>query len=321
MNKQKYILVKGSSGLGNRILAAATAILYGQITQRKVIIDWSDGSYSENGVNVFHIYFQNSSIATLQDLPITDSVYPQIWQGNLHRPFGALKNELQLQGYSDMSFDVKKIYYSEEILVFCSYNSKIHEMRELFINDFTYLKKMTNPEILKIIISQNFKLQFDLRERVEQFKKQHFSNYNIGVHIRYSDMKISLDQLYQQVVKVQQKYKKANIFLATDSQKILQDFQNTYDNVIVTDKWFSPSGQRLHQNWDECPDKIENGRQALLDLYLLAECDSLIFSSQSSFGYVASLLSKSNKLYDLEKPSQMEKIREKISQLGVKFFS
>lgn len=320
MNNRKYILVKGSSGLGNRILAAATAILYGQISGRKVIIDWSDGSYSEDNINAFFSYFQANNLASLKDLPKIESVYPTLWKGRLEQSFGGLKNELKLQGYSDMSCDVDTLNYQEDILVFCAYNSKIHTMRGLFNNQFSYLNKMTNPQILKTIISQNFDLQTEIKEQIEQFKTEHFGAYNIGVHIRYSDMKIPLDRIYQQVKKVTKKYKQAKIFLATDSEQILKDFQNTYDNVIVTEKWFSPSGKRLHQNWDECPDRLENGRQALIDLYLLSECDSLIFSSQSSFGYVASLLSKSANLYDLENQSKIDKIKDKISQLWFKIY-
>lgn len=321
MNNKKYILVKGSSGLGNRILAAATAILYGEISSRKVIIDWSDGSYSKDNINAFFTYFKADNLADLKDLPITESIHPPLWKGRLKKSFGGLKNELKLRGYSDMSCDVDTLNYQEDILVFCAYNSKIHTMRRLFNNQFSYLNKMTNPQILKTIISQNFHLQTEIKEQIEQFKSKHFGEYNIGVHIRYSDMKIPLDKIYQQVKKVTKKYKQAKIFLATDSEQILKDFQNTYDNVIVTEKWFSPSGKRLHQNWDECPDRLENGRQALIDLYLLSKCDSLIFSSQSSFGYVASLLSNSIQLYDLESQSKIEKIRDKISQLGFNFFS
>ncbi len=318
MSNQKYILVKGSSGLGNRILAAATSILYGQISDRKVIIDWSDGSYSRDNLNVFTIYFKGENWASLKDLPLTESIYPTLWKGRLDQSFGGLKNELKLEGYSDMSCDVSQLDYQEDLLVFCAYTSKIQNMRGLFTNQFSYLNKMNTPQILKTIIQEMFQLQPDIRERIDQFKKDNFGSYNIGVHIRYSDMKIPLDKIYQKVKKVTNKRKQAKIFLATDSQQILQDFQNIYDNVIVTEKWFSPSGKRLHQNWDECPDRIENGRQALIDLYLLSECDSLIFSSQSSFGYVASLLSNKTLLYDLENKSQIDKVMAKIKNILLK---
>ncbi len=70
----------------------------------------------------------------------------------------------------------------------------------------------------------------------------------------------------------------------------------------------------MHQNWDQCPDRVQNGREALMDMYLLASCNDLIFSSQSSFGLVASILSKTSKqhLHDVNSSSFIEKVKAKI---------
>jgi len=315
MKDQRYVLVKGSSGLGNRILAAASAILYGQITDRKIIIDWSEGSYSEDEMNVFLLYFKNDNLASLDDLEEIKSIYPKMWENNLDKSFGGLKQQLNLKGYPDMSFNISKLDYDQDILVFCAYSSKVHAMRRLFKDKFSYLNTMTNPQILAKIIRENFELQPDIRSRIDNFKAKNFGKNTIGVHIRYSDMKIPLDEIYQKVKQVVQQNKQATIFLATDSKEVSENFQNTYEKVVKTDKWFSPSGERLHQNWTQCPDRIENGKQALIDLYLLSECDSLIFSSQSSFGYVASLLSDSKKLYDIKESSNLiDKVVKKILQ-------
>ena len=45
----------------------------------------------------------------------------------------------------------------------------------------------------------------------------------------------------------------------------------------------------MHSNL-ECPDRMENGIEALVDMYLLAACDYLVVDEHSSFSYVASLL-------------------------------
>ena len=51
-----------------------------------------------------------------------------------------------------------------------------------------------------------------------------------------------------------------------------------------------------------------------MDMYLLASCNDLIFSSQSSFGLVASILSKASKqhLHDVNSSSLVEKVKAKI---------
>ena len=40
---QKYLILKGCAGLGNRIFSILNAISYSKKTGRKLIIDWSDG--------------------------------------------------------------------------------------------------------------------------------------------------------------------------------------------------------------------------------------------------------------------------------------
>lgn len=54
---QKRIVIKGFAGLGNRLRTIASGIEYAQKTNRKVIIDWSDGMFAEEGINAFDKYF------------------------------------------------------------------------------------------------------------------------------------------------------------------------------------------------------------------------------------------------------------------------
>ena len=52
----------------------------------------------------------------------------------------------------------------------------------------------------------------------------------------------------------------------------------------------APDAQRIHQS-RACPDRLQNGVEALVDLYLHAECDYLVGDSTSAFAKVAGLLS------------------------------
>ncbi len=58
------------------------------------------------------------------------------------------------------------------------------------------------------------------------------------------------------------------------------------------------------------PSKKQSGIDALIDIYLLAECDYFIYNSRSSFSYIASILSKASKenKYDLYKKKLKEYI-------------
>jgi hypothetical protein len=128
-------------------------------------------------------------------------------------------------------------------------------------------------------------------------------------------MLIPLEKLILKTKFIIRKRQSDCIFLATDNQRMVNIFNQEFDRVVVAPKWFPPPGERMHQNWDTCPDRIQNGKEALVDLCLLAECNDLVFSSQSSFGYLASILSNANSsthLHDISKGSRMERLRSAI---------
>ena len=65
----------------------------------------------------------------------------------------------------------------------------------------------------------------------------------------------------------------------------------------------APDAQRIHQS-RACLDRLQNGVEALVDLYLLAECDYLVGDSTSAFAKVAGLLSAApaSRRYDAKPP-------------------
>lgn len=304
---ENFVICKGTSGMGNRILAACTALLYGEITGRTVIIDWRDRSYSEAGDNAFPKFFDCPTAASIEQLPGSGSVYPALWVDNLDVTLGKLQSQLKLKGFADMSFDPARANYAEDVIVFCAYTHKINSLRPLFTGDFAPLQDKTNPEILRSVLDAKMPLVQAIRDPIDAFKQQHFAERAIGVHVRYTDIKVPLDKILGRVHQVLKKQPQASIFLATDSQEVVTKFKNRFPNVVTTNKWFPPGGQRMHQNWDSCPDRYQNGVEALTDLFLLAACNSLVFSSKSSFGYVASLLSTADRrqLFDVEQDDSL----------------
>ncbi|MGF1523483.1 MAG: nodulation protein NodZ [Leptolyngbyaceae cyanobacterium] len=324
IDSQKFIVCKGTSGMGNRILAACTALLYGEIAGRKVVIDWRDNSYSENEAeNAFPNYFDCPTAYSVADIPETQSVFPELWIGNLDKSLGRLRGELNLKGYSEMSFDVSSAEYAEAMLVFCAYTHKIKSLRPLFKGTFEYFKDMTTPEILRSILSSKLHLVKEIYDPIYSYKAKNFSTNTIGVHVRYTDIKVPLTKLISNVKRLVDKNKDATVFLATDSQTVVEQLQQKLPRVVTADKWFPPQGERMHQNWDNCPNRYQNGVEALTDLYLLSECDSLVFSSQSSFGYVASLLSKADprQIYDVEIDDSLLARLQRRSQKLTKLFA
>jgi hypothetical protein len=140
MNENKYLLVKGRAGLGNRMLSALTGILYARLSGRRLIIDWSDYTYSDDGSNVFPRFFQCPLYDPTDEIPDTDSVSPGIWRGNLNESAIDLSNRYSNDRGSEVwrkfSIDLKRLDYREDVVVMWAYTQQIDLLRSHFTGAF-----------------------------------------------------------------------------------------------------------------------------------------------------------------------------------------
>ena len=110
----------------------------------------------------------------------------------------------------------------------------------------------------------------------------------IGVHIRYSDKKFRVPAIRARLDALLARHPDCGLFLATDNRALQEEFANSYPTLVTAAKWFPVAGRSMHWN-AECTDRLENGIEALIDLYLLAGCDYLVVDESSSFSYIASV--------------------------------
>ena len=80
---EKYLIVKGCAGLGNRLFTIAEAVFYAKQTNRELYVDWSDGQFGELDQNVFYNYFNLHSFHHYQNFP--EALETEIFQFILHR--------------------------------------------------------------------------------------------------------------------------------------------------------------------------------------------------------------------------------------------
>ncbi len=295
----KYILSKSKSGLGNRILSLLTAILYGDLCGRRVLVDWDDGMYSEPGENAARDFFKDHTFGFFDDKFSYSSVYPRIWEGNLdkgmhwmfhrHTP-GHDRNPFSYRKYS---CDVSKLDYDEDVLVFWSYMHKIPHLRR-HLNE--QMKMLSSDEILAKLIKERIHLKDEILEEVESFKRENFSDFTIGVQVRYTQNRpASMKACKRAIADALSRHPGATIFLATDSEEAQKILAESFPRVIVTKKWFPTKvGAAMHMG-SGCPDKKRLLFEAFIDLYLLAECDYLIYARSSTFSHCAYLLTKAPK--------------------------
>ena len=290
----KYLLVKGVSGLGNRMECLLTAILYARLSRRKLIVDWRDRYYSNDGTNAFEHYFDYPAALTTDATPITDSVAPQIWRGQLAETAATMRSQYGVGAAADvlrlLSIDPGRLNYAEEVAVFWTYTQQLGALRPYFVNEFSALAKKGNQVILRKLLRDDLRLHPDIRKRVDEFKSTNFVNRTVGVHVRYTDHRVALTAILRKLNELLKHEKKVSIFLCTDNLQIKRMFDELYPGTITTPHWYPERpGVTLH-NHRTYNNLLEMGAEALIDLYLLAECDFLVIDTSSSFARMAALL-------------------------------
>lgn len=292
MNKNKFLLVKGRAGLGNRMLSALTGILYARLSGRKLLVDWSDPIYSSDGSNVFHSFFKCPLFSPADRLPETDSVIPNVWRGRLNESSIAMQERYggiaDSQIWRKFSIDLTKLDYQEDVAVMWTFIEKIDLLRGHFRGAYEELSRASTEAILRESLREYLILRPEIRERVDRFKIERFDRKTVGVHIRYTDHQASLWTIIKRLNALLKREPGLQIFLATDNIQIKNMFEENYSSVISTPHWYPPAGLRLHGK--SHPNQAESGVEALVDLYLLAECDYLIIDTSSSFSDIARLL-------------------------------
>jgi hypothetical protein len=317
----KYLLVKGKGGMGNRMLCAITGILYGQLSGRQTIVDWRDGTYSSDGSNVFSRFFSKPEMCPETMLPKDGTVTPSIWTNELHKSMADMINEHDPTKHNSIfihrkySIDVSKMDYDSDIVVFWNYMHRIQILHSHLSDPKYGFVGLTVTQIIKNMLREHFILHNDIRQRIEDFKAKNWPETVIGLHIRYTDRRTNLKRYERPLRRFLQREPGAHIFLATDNHMVAQEYKKRFRNVFSTKKWFPDGISSMHQNL-ACRDKVKNGIEALIDMYLLADCDYLIYPSVSTFSWISYLLSQipPEKVVDIDRFNLKVKLKRSIRE-------
>jgi hypothetical protein len=313
----KYLLLKGAAGLGNRIFALLSAILYARLTRRQLVVDWSDGSYSSDGSNAIHHFFRSSLFSPCDRVPETESVEPAIWRGRLHERAMTLA-KAEAPGLKEdpfiwrrSSIDVSRLDYQQDVLVMWSFFPVIDQMRMHLQGEFSGLRDRDTDAILRALMSEHLELQPAIQSRIQATRKKWPAKPTIGAHVRHTDRRTAAHWVVRRVDQLRSQHPGAQIFLATDNRAIELLFAQTYPGVLTAPKWYPKAGEKLHESAD-CPDKTVNGMEALVDVYLLAGCDYLVVDRRSSLSRLAGILAdkKYTQVCDIRSPLVPQRVRD-----------
>lgn len=300
----KILIIKGVAGLGDRLFSLATGLLYAQLSDRAVFVDWRDENYGNQGLNMFELLFDLHNIVSVSSINNQESVTPQVWERQVEVPLSILLRKMGMLSQWDrneiinrFSVDISTVNHPENLAVFCL-DLDIHRLRNAMTShrEFAHTQKMSDDEIRKHVINTHISLKSDLQKAVDQFVLSHMDKPVIGVHIRKTNeqgvISFNLTKYFRQIHRIQHKHPESKIYLATDNQQVLNSFIDKYGAALITyEKWFNAPGKPLHRKVINGQDPIRVLQDAVIEIYILSKCDYLVIPGNSGFSNYAYLIS------------------------------
>ena len=318
VNEAKYVVLKGSggAGLGDRICGLAAAILYARWSNRVLFIDWRDRAFGSQTSNLFPFLLRVRGVPCVDRLPETQSVLPAVWRGRLDMELDELRAwDLKERGITwsgdaprwdrneaieRYSVDSANLAWPEDVVVLWS-GASISPLSETLKRLGKIERDVTPNELLGKVVSECLEFNDEIEQRIEDFWAQRVGGRSVlGVHYRKTDeaaaaRSLPTENQYLDATDraLRNLPKDAAIFLATDNVDVQTAFRARYSDreVVWTEKWLPESGGSIHKNSD-CPDGFRAAQDALLDVGLLARCDRLVLTGNSSFSSLAEWFSR-----------------------------
>lgn len=293
MAGSKYLIIKAKGGLGNRMLSAVTGLVYAQLSDRVPVIDWRDGIYADHGVNAYPLIFDSPVMPDPAEFDGALDVTPATWSGRLEKNptsvFEADDPRLHTDplAYRRYCVDLNRINQNERVAVFWSYLPKMSRLKK-HLRHIPGLADKGQKELMRECLNQWFLPNARVRTVVNELVGN-IAKPMIGVHVRYTDLKVPLQAIEKKLAMQLSRTPDATIFLATDSAEVENRFKSHFDNVHVTQKYLAPGGQQLHLSRTGSADKIVEAENALIDMVALSRCDHLVYSRRSTFSISSGL--------------------------------
>jgi hypothetical protein len=286
----RYLAVKATGGMGNRLLGIVCAVAYCLMTGRTLHVDWSDFMYSDAGENVFPRLFKIQGLPFCHRLPRTEDVYPEFWRPFLHTD--ALIEQFGIDHHDPAVMELTRIdlrrRYEHAVTALWSYDlaplrAALPQIREQLPRFGGLDADAVCGEIMKTHVLP----RPIVARRVEDFASRRFHGPMIGVHIRHTDLCMPFDETVAAVKKIQ-KAMPAKVFLATDSQPVERAMAALFgDDLVAMPKGYPQNGGHLHCHRVEGQSNFEKALDAAVEMYLLARCDAIVRYARSSFAQIS----------------------------------
>ncbi len=298
LHTDRTLLIKAKGGLGNRMLSAICGLLFADLTGRRPVIDWRDGSYAPEGENAYPLLFDAPKDMAAPDTfdDWQGAVSPATWQGNLDVPAARMVHRHDPSAHSSARIyrrfctDLSRLDAPEALAVFWCYLPKFARLAPHLRRDPRFAGR-TRSAIIADYLDRYFTPNARVRAAVDS-EIAAMGRPHLGVHVRYTDRKVPVHRIEAALERKLKDQPDAAIFLATDSAEIEERFAQRYgDRMHSTDKYLAADGARLHEMFSgpEGVTKQTEAENALIDILLLSRSAHLVCSRHSTFAETAIL--------------------------------
>lgn len=278
---EKYVVLKGCAGLGNRFITLMKALQYAKLSGRKLCVDWCDGMFAAVGINAFDKYFELNyqRKATIKEVKKAfedgATTYPR------YITVQDFDSPIYPESQAEASFRVYTPKVAEKTIYKVGLSViPLHKLVYLFgLQSFQRPEKMEGMNWWKMVKTMNDGKNFPLgsnlwprlnadivffadfrpwvsmnkfvetvslkkeyQQRVDSMTKAMNLDSAIGVHVRYTDKKPK-----GQLDTLKRKLKTMidggmNIFLCTDNSDVEAEFKQTFYNKVIMNAKYIPKG-------------------------------------------------------------------------------
>lgn len=216
--------------------------------------------------------------------------------------FFPYKNDKHENGWNSFFHPIGYVQNTRAI----NYGELIHDQtclnKWLSYDDF-YPYRLSMHKMLKKYV----KIRKEITDSVDQFYNQHMQDQiRIGVHVRYASAHasekpgaVSLEDYFKEIHQLTKNLnKKYVLYVATDSNYVIEQFKKKYNNLLYIDATRSNYNEEVHliydkpEYWLSHPQEFhkkkpgrKGGIDALMDCLLLSKCDYLIHSTSNVSDY------------------------------------
>lgn len=293
---EKILVIKGKGGLGNCILSAICGLVFADLTGRRPLIDWRDGSYAPIGRNAYPLLFKAPITQDMSAIDnYADPISPPIWNNHINYTAQEMIEKFAPDshsnpiGYRRLCTDLHHLDAPENLAVFWSYLPKFGRLARHLHRDPRFSNRL-QQDIISEYLERYFTPNDRVLSEVDKINTE-FGTPKIGVHIRYTDLKIPLHRIKKALRKRLRTTPNATVFLATDNAQIQAEMAAEFKGIRHITKHLPKDGTRLHWPTSDI-EKLQEAENALIDMWLLSRCDHLIYSRHSTFSVTSSYLGR-----------------------------